>query len=293
MEIINGGRNPHVEPPKPLGDYETVDMLRLRVAYYTDDGTLKVAPAVRRAVLEAADLLRNCGAQVTAWSPPDVRHAVDLFFGILSADGARGFIQILGRNKRDPRIATLLFLGRRSRPTLAVIGGLLRFLGQQGLVRSLRNLGHHDTLHYWQLVEAQMEYQRRFLQALDHDEGGPFDLILCPACALPALTHGSSRDLVLAGGYSALYNVLGYPTGVVPVTRVRSGEEVGRTPSRDIMEQTACKVELGSTGLPVGVQVVARPWREHIALAAMRAIEEVARTRSDYPGRATIEFVGK
>ncbi|MFL5803895.1 MAG: hypothetical protein ACJ8CR_19400 [Roseiflexaceae bacterium] len=32
-----------------------------------------------------------------------------------------------------------------------------------------------------------------------------------------------------------------------------------------------------------GVQVVARPWRDHVALAAMQAIEEAARTRADYP----------
>ena len=80
--------------------------------------------------------------------------------------------------------------------------------------------------------------------------------------------------------------MLGYPTGIVPITRVRSDEKVGRTPSRDIMEQAAYKVELGSTGLPVGVQVVARPWREHLALAAMQAIEEVVRARNAYPGIA-------
>jgi fatty acid amide hydrolase len=85
-----------------------------------------------------------------------------------------------------------------------------------------------------------------------------------------------------------LYNVLGYPAGIVPVTRVRSGEEVGRLPSRDIMEQTARKVETGSAGLPVGVQVVARPWREHVLLAAMRAIEQAAITRDDYPDQAPL-----
>jgi fatty acid amide hydrolase len=204
----------------------------------------------------------------------------------MSADGGRGLIQTLGKNKRDPRVASLLFMGQRSRPTLAVLGWLFRLLGQKGLAGSIRNFGHKDTWHYWQLVEAQMEYQRRFLESLDHDEGGPFDLILCPACALPAFTHGSSHDLILAGGYTALYNVLGYPTGIVPVTRVRSDEEVGRTPSRDRVEQAARKVVLGSAGLPVGVQVVARPWREHVALAAMSAIEEVLRTHTDYPGIA-------
>src|SRR4249920_3236121 len=86
------------------------------------------------------------------------------------------------------------------------------------------NLGHRDTWHYWQVVEAQMEYQRRFAQSLDHADGGPFDLILCPATALPAWTHGAGQNLVLAGAYTALYNVLGYPAGVVPVTRVRAGE---------------------------------------------------------------------
>ncbi|HKV59086.1 MAG TPA: amidase [Ktedonobacteraceae bacterium] len=285
-EIINGGRNPSTEPPMPLGDPNTVEISKLRVAYYTEDGTFQTAPAVRRAVLEAARVLRDCGAQVTAWSPPDVSHAADLFFSILSADGARGFKQALGRDKRDPRIASLEFMGARSRPTLAALGGLLKTLGQPGLAGSIRNFGHHDTHHYWQIVEAQMEYQRRFLDALDHSDGGPFDVILCPACALPALTHGASRDVLTTGGYTILYNVLGYPAGVVPFTRVRSNEEVGRAPSRDTVEKTARKVELDSAGLPVGVQVVARPWREHVALAAMRAIEEVASTREDYPGIA-------
>jgi len=38
------------------------------------------------------------------------------------------------------------------------------------------------------------------------------------------------------------------------------------------MEHAAYETEVGSAGLPVGVQVVARPWREHVALAAIKAI---------------------
>ena len=156
-------------------------MSKLRVAYYTDDGTLAVAPAVRRAVREAADILRDCGAQITAWSPPDVPQAIEAFFSIFTADGGELVSEMLGR------------------------------------------------------------------------------------------------------GYTALYNLLGYPAGIVPNTRVRPGEESDRAASRDILEQAARKVELGSAGLPVGVQVVARPWREHVALAAMQAIEHAARARADFP----------
>jgi Asp-tRNA(Asn)/Glu-tRNA(Gln) amidotransferase A subunit family amidase len=64
---------------------------------------------------------------------------------------------------------------------------------------------------------------------------------------------------------------------------VHVDEEAPRKRSRDRVEMAARAAEQGSTGLPIGVQVVARPWREHVALAAMRAIEEDARRRDDFP----------
>lgn len=288
-EIINGGRNPAVEPPMPLGDPATVDVSTLRVGYYIEDGTFRVAPAVRRAVLEAVEIIRGCGVQVREWSPPNASAAQDIFFGVLAADGGRNIRQFMGRDKRDPRIAILELLARRSRPTLGMLEGTLKLLGQRGLSASLHNFGYKDTFHYWKLVEAQMEYQQRFREALDLADGGAIDVLLCPPCSLPAVTHGSARDLVTAGAYANLYNVLGYPTGIVPLTRVRVGEEVGRQPSKDIVEEVARKVEQGSAGLPIGVQVVARPWREHVALAVMSAIERVASTREEYPGIAMLD----
>jgi Asp-tRNA(Asn)/Glu-tRNA(Gln) amidotransferase A subunit family amidase len=44
------------------------------------------------------------------------------------------------------------------------------------------------------------------------------------------------------------------------------------------MERTAAATELGSAGLPVAAQLVARPWRDEEALAAMRVVE--AHTRA-------------
>jgi fatty acid amide hydrolase len=280
IEVANGGRNPNVEPPMPLGDFKTVDVSKLRIAYYTDDGTFQVAPAVRRAVRESADILRALGAQVSDWTPPDVCHALDLFFGILSADRFSSGTRTLGKNKRDPRIAAIEQIGTKSRGAVTLITKLLGALGQHHTVSVARNYGHGDTAHYWDLVEAQLAYQQRFAEALDQEA---FDAIVCPAFALPALTHGASQDLITAGAYTPLYNVLGYPTGIVPFTRVRADEAVGRAPSKDKMLQTAYDVEQGSAGLPIGVQVAARPWREHVALAVMSAIEQTARARSDFP----------
>lgn len=51
------------------------------------------------------------------------------------------------------------------------------------------------------------------------------------------------------------------------------------------MDRTARETENGSAGLPIAVQVIARPWRDHVALAAMATIEAAARTQPDYPAR--------
>ena len=60
----------------------------------------------------------------------------------------------------------------------------------------------------------------------------------------------------------------------VQVTTVREDEQICRhEKTRDRVLQQAAAVDAGSEGLPVGVQVIARPWREDIVLAVMAAIE--------------------
>jgi fatty acid amide hydrolase len=282
IEIINGGARPQV-PGQPLGDWRGVDISKLRVAYYTDDGTFAPAPAVKRAVREAADMLRAAGAQVSAWTPPDAPQALNIVYGILGGDAMSLLKHRMGSDKRSPQLAQLMTLAGLPRGVIQAMRAVMRAVGQKTLADGLEAFGFNKTAHYWELVEAQIDYRERFASALDSAAGGPFDVILCPPCALPALTHGATKDLATVGAYACLYNLLGYPAGVVPVSRVRPGEEAGRTPSSDAVNKLALKVEQGSAGLPVGVQVVARPWMEHVALAAMGVVERAARARSDYP----------
>jgi amidase len=77
-----------------------------------------------------------------------------------------------------------------------------------------------------------------------------FDVILCPPSHSLARPHGSTRDDRFSDwSYILPLNLLGWPGAVV-----RAGTGAGE--------------------LPVGVQVVAPPWREDIALALAAAIEQ-------------------
>jgi fatty acid amide hydrolase len=283
LEVINGGKNPPSEPPRPLGDPYQLDVSTLRVGYYSRAGSFAPAPAVARAVEDAAGLMHQLGARVVPFSPPDPDLAEDLFYGILAGDGGRGAIEFIGRDKRDRRVDEILKIVSKPRRSIKTTLALLNMTKQRGLAKLVNNYGFGDTAHYWKLVAAQAEYQRRFGEALDQAECGPLDIVISPACALPALPHGESRNVATAGAYAVIYNLLGYPSGVVPVTRVGAAEQVGRKKSIDRMERAALRAEAGSVGLPIGVQITARPWREHVALAAMLAIESVVRKRTDFP----------
>lgn len=72
-----------------------------------------------------------------------------------------------------------------------------------------------------------------------------YDAILTPAAERPAARHGEPEGGI---AYTLAYSLTGYPA-----VTVRAGSS--------------------SSGLPIGVQVVAAPWREDVALAVALAIE--------------------
>lgn len=74
------------------------------------------------------------------------------------------------------------------------------------------------------------------------------DLIVCPAMPQPAIRHGESTEPWFGDTYSDVHNLTGWPAVVV-----RGGTAPG--------------------GLPIGVQLVAPPWREDLALAGARIVE--------------------
>ena len=109
------------------------------------------------------------------------------------------------------------------------------------------------------------------------------DAIIFPPYALPAIRHGTATDLLMAGCYAYITNLVGLPAGVIGVTRVRPDEESDRSMKRELSDRLARKAEQNSAGLPVGVQIAARHWREDVVLALMSELEKQCQGGNDYP----------
>ena len=84
-----------------------------------------------------------------------------------------------------------------------------------------------------------------------------YPVLLCPTAAIPAFRHGE-REWQVEGktvkyldawSYCEWFNLLGFPAAVVPMG-------------------------FSSEGLPIGVQIVGRPWEEELVLAVAAKLED-------------------
>ena len=81
---------------------------------------------------------------------------------------------------------------------------------------------------------------------------GPYDVIISPIAPFPAMEHELSLEQPYVTGlfsYNQPYNIAGWPLVAVPVG-------------------------VSSEGLPIGVQVISKPWREDVALAVATFLEQ-------------------
>jgi fatty acid amide hydrolase len=274
-------------PPLPAPDAARVDLGKLRVGVYVDDGVVAPSTAVARAVREAADALRARGMEVVDFTPPGLPDAAYDYLSAMTADGGATALSWIADDPIDRTLAPMRALARVPASVRRSAARVARLAGQPKLGRFLEAVGERGVAAYWALI-ARMRNERTAILAQMAKER--VDILLCPTHATPALPHGLSRDFLIAGSPSMLWNLVQFPAGVVAVTRVRA-DETTRANAREALDKRAAEVDRQSAGLPVGVQVVGRPWEEDAVLAAMIAIEEQVSKAADYP-RAPVEIGG-
>lgn len=267
----------------PLGDQAEVDLSTLRIAVVTSDGILEPCPTARRAVAEGAAAARRAGATTDAWELPGPDEAVRIGFAVLGFDRLAHFADLAAGTPIDGRVKQMMRIAGMPAPVRRAAATALGALGQGGLADGLRLLSVDSSDDGLTRTIASLQaYRSAFAAALD---AGGFDAILLPASPLPAVPHGATKYLGTLGAYTILANVLGLPAGVVPWTKVRADEEVGRAKTSDAVEKTARSAEVGSSGLPIGLQVVGRAGRDHEVLAIMNSIESESLRCREHPGR--------
>ena len=205
----------------------------LRVGWYTDDGVTPVSDEIRAAVEAAAKALAGAGLKTIETTPPGVSQGPQLWIELFS-QAANGEIDGLYQGREGEAGPQVARLLREFDHAPAEFGEKIETAERLADAVLERDRMREDLLQWMKTTQ----------------------LILAPVGATPAFEHGAERvevggksiSVFRAFSYAQTFNVLGLPSVAVPA---------GRT----------------ANGLPVGVQVVGRPFEERTVLSAAAIIE--------------------
>jgi fatty acid amide hydrolase len=262
---------------RPFRTPDQAGLRRLRIGFYTDNGVMTPSPAIRRAVTQAARALEAQGLVVEEWQPPNVDLMWRIYFALLLAGGLAKARLLSRGSELSWNVRQALLTGILPGSAFRVAAAVLSIARQSNMANGVR----YCAEQYDRLLERRARCYSDFIEAMDVSQ---IDAILCPVFPTPALHHRVSPFIHEGLSYVSIYNLLGMPAGVVAATRVDGNEETDdRRSAFSFMDRAARRVEAGSAGLPVGVQVVARHWREDIVLGVMSLLEEHFRGQPGYP----------
>ena len=276
--VMHAQFDPEVAPLS-LEAHGAIDISKLRVGYYEDDGFFTPSAAVRRAVREAADALRAAGATLVPYAPRNAEEIYYLYIAAMSADGLRTLYREL---EGEPLIEPLRAMEKMAHVPAAAKHALvkgLRIAGEERTAKLVEALGEKSVADLFVCNARRLQLIREEKKRWREEN---IDAVLCPAYATPAPQHGKTGEFSVGASYAFRYNLLNLPAGVAPVTRVHV-TETNRTPRIDMFDQRAAKIDEASAGLPIGVQIVASNFREDLVLALLAAVEQGCRSSENYP----------
>jgi Asp-tRNA(Asn)/Glu-tRNA(Gln) amidotransferase A subunit family amidase len=230
LQVMAGpdDRDPTVVQTKLIGP-RTVNVKKIRVAWFVEDGHVPVREDIQKVVEQAAAALQAAGLKVCERRPAGLAQAHEIWEGLIRMNVQNFLLLLCAGREADLHPATLLTLAKvKAGPPIT----LERYL-QLCLAR--------DAL--WTEV-------RRFMN--------DFDVLLCPVVPVPAISHAQTPtlsirdkevDYVQAFSLAQAVNLLNCPAAAVPAGRSQEG-------------------------LPVGVQIVGRPFEEHVVLAVAAELEQ-------------------
>jgi amidase len=202
--------------PAPWLEPKDVDLKKIRVAYYLNNGSEKpLTPETEAAVKKVVGLFQGLGVSVVEDCPKDlIKESQEIRNALSSADG-RAWVKRMLKKYGTTQVSPVI---------------------------SLADTPQCDAGEFTRLAEDMDANRSKFLQWVKS-----YDLIICPANRTPAEPWPDEPRVQPLDtknyGFTTTYNNTGWPGAVV---------RAGTSPE----------------GLPIGVQLIAQPWREDVALAA-------------------------
>jgi amidase len=239
-------RRPDV-PPIPLDMPSSQPLASLKIAWADEWREVPVSGEIRVAMQRVTQTLMKAGALIERWVPQDFELSSILnLYGRIAAY-INVYAQPVDQYNVRRSLKQIFRTATQGDRTLRKLGDFSRLLPE------LLNPGLKG---YFEALTERDRFTAYIDEALER-----WDVWLCPVAATPAFTHRpawSAVDIdgkayphaVANGAYTMPFNLSGHPAVIIPI---------GHT----------------QIGLPIGMQVVGKRWREMELLAIAQRIDQV------------------
>jgi amidase len=239
-------RRPDV-PPIPLDVPLDKALQNLKIAWIDEWAEVPVSRETKTAMNAIANQLSQTGAQIERWLPPNFNISNMLNLYSRMAAYVNNYAQPKDRYNIRRSLELLFRTATQGDKQMRKLGDFSRFLPEM-LNPSLK--GYFEALTERDRFTAQID------AALE-----PWDIWLVPVAATPAFTHRpawSAVDIdgklyphgVANGAYAMPFNLSGHPAVVIPIGQTQNG-------------------------LPIGMQIVGKRWKEMEMLAIAQEIDRI------------------
>lgn len=249
-------------PPKPK-----VGVLKM-------DEFIPLTKAQGRALDMAVDALRKQGSEIVPFKLPEHPSVYnDVEFKLNAADGMYQLTRYLLPGEHTEWIAAqiqnYLWWPRWLRKTWE---WALRFCGYGEKAHMLSLCDNYSVLSYYDVVHKRNTLRKLFREAWKRAE---IDFLITAPHPSPAVPN-NNPEILTTILYTTLFNLLDYPAGIVPVSRVAADLDAEDYPS--FSGETQIIHDLYDAkkmaGLPTAVQVAGMRYRDEETLAAMAFTED-------------------
>ncbi|VDK20413.1 unnamed protein product [Taenia asiatica] len=278
MDSLNSVHTDPFTPPVPFKSNITEKNLTIGV-HTNYSNIIPAVPAVQRVMTEVTAALKAKGYSIVEVELPDPEEAVFLALQVILSSCSYWNIHVGQHHGSSLTWNEIIKCCLPKIPLpLRGIFSLAIQCQQKAKCKIMKRL-----LQAWkkplsaESIHAALEAYRRKFSDLWSDE--EIDLLIGPAAPAPALLKESPASLAfLQAGYATVFNIVNCPAGVVPFGKVTQDDvklaaEVNAAPQslneRLLAQQTTAE------GLPLAVQVIAKPWADELALRVMQELEEV------------------
>ena len=242
----------------------------LRIGYFYINQFIKCSPAVESAMELAIQDLTNKGHTLVQVPMPDVLKCNELALSIIFCNGSKFITECLQGEKPlwsyDGLISGDTYLGKF----------LSRFHVNSNKEERVKQFSefktHISAKDWWDLHNEIDEYRQQFYETYTQLQ---LDAVICPIFPFPAVPHTMSGGIGPCLIYSVLWNVLGCPSGIVPVGQVKSSQTSYPAEFKDFIDSRGQTIMKEAEGLPVSIQIASLPWHDEKALGVMKQLEEL------------------